>query len=178
MRVVRLTGEAIGWLLLVAAVVAGVWFAVDAAAGQVGGSGSAAGATQPALLATTEASPSLAATTPAASPTPSTAVSATAAGSPSPSPSPSASPGRGVYTSEPGDITLHCAGSHLLSWSMRPGVGWRMDSVQVADSVVEVTFSQDGRRSVTVRATCRPTGPTFATLDGTASPSPSASATG
>src|SRR4051794_24631440 len=110
-RVLRLVTVVLAWLLLVAGVAAGAWFAVDAAGRAVGGPAESADVVLPPPVDVSLTPVS----TPGRSGTPSPTGSAGVTPTASPSPS---STGRRAFIVPGGSLVVRCQGTVLVYWSV------------------------------------------------------------
>ena len=166
MRVVRLALGSLGWLLLVAGVVAGAWYAVGTAGRQVGAPGQPAEVIALPPPSPWSPSPTAWSPSPTGSPTPTP--------SPGPSPSPSASPGGGKsYQTVGGTVGVRCQGTSIVYWSVHPLPGHTVEGRQNLDQVLQVTADADGAAPAVLRIACRSSAPVLLPPSGTPSPSPS-----
>jgi len=151
-RVLRLVTVVLAWLLLVAGVAAGAWFAVDAAGRAVGGPAESADVVLP--------PPVDVSLTPVSTPGPSGTPSPTGSAgvTPSASPSPS-STGRRAFIVPGGSLVVRCEGTVLVYWSVRPTDGWRVTTSQTSSSLLEVASNLPGGSRKVVLVTCRMSGP-------------------
>jgi hypothetical protein len=168
-RVVRPVTLSLAWLLLVAGVAAGAWFAVDMAGDQVGSPASPADVVLP---APTGASPAPS-WTPGPSGTPSSTRSpgATPTASVSVSVSPSLA-GRKTFDILGGGLVVRCEGTTLAYWAVRLADGWRVTTSQRSASVLEAASSRPGGATTVLVVTCTPSGPESSPGGGSPSPSP------
>jgi hypothetical protein len=166
-RVVRPVTLSLAWLLLVAGVAAGAWFAVDVAGQQVGSPGSPANVVLPAPA---EASPAPS-WTPGPSGTPSATRSPGATPTASVSVSVSTSPTeRKTFDIPGGGLVVRCEGTTLAYWAVRLADGWRVSTAQRSPSVLEATSSRPGAPTRVLLVTCTASGPESSPGGGSPSP--------
>jgi hypothetical protein len=168
-RFVRPVTVVLAWLLLVAGVAAGSWFAVDAAVRAVGAPAAPADVVLPAPGGASPTSSS----TPGPSGTPSSTRSPGATPAASPSASVSPSPGeRKTFDIQGGGLVVRCEGTTLAYWAVRLAAGWRVNTSQKSASVVEATSIRPGGASTVVAVTCRASGPESSLGGGSPAPTP------
>ena len=169
MRFARSVTVVLAWVLLVAGVAAGSWFAIGAAGRAVGEPAAPADVVLPAPVKALP-TPTLS-SGPSGTPSPTKSPGATPTASPSVSVSPSPT-ARRTFDIAGGGLVVRCEGTTLAYWAVRLTAGWRVNTSQRSPSVLEATSNRPGVASKVVVVTCTASGPESPSGGGSPSPTP------